>query len=310
MKYLFFTGFLIVSILACKSSETDKKQSTSSATDLVKNAYTSYAASPSKEAAAKYIATVTAEFGKNPQAPANKANFSEAIRVAHQEKLTGAHVSLLSTYIKKYPNAKDHNERVESLIDIMNSTGKMDAANSLKMAYIYKDPESALANQFKSEFPNMPATAEDYIQSKGKAIFEATKPSEISSKAAFEYVDGVEAFVMVNPKNSLAPTYLARAAEVAKATGTYRKAIAIYDWIIEQYPNDRQAPLSLFLKALVFEENLNNIDQARVIYETFLQEYPSHPFADDAKFSLDNLGKTDAEIQAYLEELQRKNASK
>ena len=66
----------------------------------------------------------------------------------------------------------------------------------------------------------------------------------------------------------------------------------------------------MFLKAFILEDNLKNIDAAEQAYQSFIDKYPNHHFADDAQFSLNNLGKTDAEIQQELERLQKENAAK
>ena len=61
------------------------------------------------------------------------------------------------------------------------------------------------------------------------------------------------------------------------------------------------------LKAFILEDNMKNIEAARTEYEKFIENHPDHHFVDDAKFSLNNLGKTNEEIQAELERLQQQN---
>jgi inosine/xanthosine triphosphate pyrophosphatase family protein len=44
-----------------------------------------------------------------------------------------------------------------------------------------------------------------------------------------------------------------------------------------------------------------------MIYELFLQKYPDNDFADDARISIENLGKTPEELIKQFEEQQQAN---
>ena len=46
----------------------------------------------------------------------------------------------------------------------------------------------------------------------------------------------------------------------------------------------------------VQENYSGNLDEARRIYQLFLMEFPNHEMADDARASIDNLGKSPEEI--------------
>jgi len=52
----------------------------------------------------------------------------------------------------------------------------------------------------------------------------------------------------------------------------------------------------LFSIAFSYENNLNDFEQARIYYNQFLQKYPNSDLAEDAKLSIENLGKTDEEF--------------
>ncbi len=52
----------------------------------------------------------------------------------------------------------------------------------------------------------------------------------------------------------------------------------------------------MFSIAFSYENNLNDFEQARIYYNQFLQKYPNSDLTEDAKLSIENLGKTDEEF--------------
>ena len=61
----------------------------------------------------------------------------------------------------------------------------------------------------------------------------------------------------------------------------------------------------MFLIAFTLDDGLKQFDEAKIAYEAFIGKYPNDPFADDAQFSLNNLGKDINElIDQFSEEAQ------
>jgi TolA-binding protein len=79
-------------------------------------------------------------------------------------------------------------------------------------------------------------------------------------------------------------------------------AINIYNRILKSYPDFKKAPECLFLKAYVYENNLGQLNKARVFYQEFIDKYPDNDFADDAEISIQNLGKSPEELIREFEE--------
>jgi TolA-binding protein len=78
--------------------------------------------------------------------------------------------------------------------------------------------------------------------------------------------------------------------------------IALFDRIINEYPDYEKSPSALFLKAFVYEDQLQDLENAKHYYELFLEKYPESEFADDAEVSLQNLGKSPEELIREFEE--------
>ncbi len=100
-------------------------------------------------------------------------------------------------------------------------------------------------------------------------------------------------------------TYLWKSGETARAVQDFQTAERCFVEIYEQHPNSPEASKALFLHAFMADEDQEAFDKAKTLYETFIDKYPDSDFADDARFLLEHLGKSDEEM---LEILSKKNA--
>jgi outer membrane protein assembly factor BamD (BamD/ComL family) len=123
----------------------------------------------------------------------------------------------------------------------------------------------------------------------------------INPRLAEELISSYTYFAEQFPKDSLAPECLFKAAEVNSGIGQPLKAIALYKKAKDEYPSYKKADYCVFLQGFVYENQLRDTANARVIYEAFLANYPSHPLTDAARFSLENLGKPDEEVIRQFE---------
>jgi TolA-binding protein len=77
--------------------------------------------------------------------------------------------------------------------------------------------------------------------------------------------------------------------------------MSLYDWIIQYYPKSDKTASVLFLKGFILDSELSRKEEAKKVYNNFLEKYPGDSLANDVKFLLDNLGKSDQEIIKGLE---------
>ena len=89
---------------------------------------------------------------------------------------------------------------------------------------------------------------------------------------------------------------LFKAGELAMGLNHTTTAIKYLSKVYDEYPDYEKRPYSLFLHAFVLENQAQDLDQAKALYEKFILEYPSHPMTDDAKYSIDNMGKSPEEL--------------
>ena len=99
-------------------------------------------------------------------------------------------------------------------------------------------------------------------------------------------------FIKENPKDSLSPGFLFKAANIAMNSGDGPKSINHFDQYLQNYPDQPKAPLCLFFKAFIYENIMQDLDKARETYLLFIEKYPSDSFTKDAKLAIANLGKS------------------
>jgi outer membrane protein assembly factor BamD (BamD/ComL family) len=127
---------------------------------------------------------------------------------------------------------------------------------------------------------------------------------EKGMQTAGELIQAYQEYAEKHKNSPDAPEYLYKAADMSLNTNNGKLALDLYNRIIYQYPDFRKVPECLFLMGYIYENYLQELGKAKEIYETFLQKYPDHDFADDARISIQNLGKSPEEL---IREFEAKN---
>lgn len=127
------------------------------------------------------------------------------------------------------------------------------------------------------------------------SLFEEQK-GIINKKEAANMIHAYIQYVDTFPGDTISPYYLFKAADVSINTFHSEQSIKLFNRLLNEYPNFSKAPQAIFLKAFTYENYLQQIDSAEVSYKLFLTKYPKHAFANDAKISLLNLGKSPEDI--------------
>jgi regulator of sirC expression with transglutaminase-like and TPR domain len=107
-----------------------------------------------------------------------------------------------------------------------------------------------------------------------------------------------DAFVAGFPKDSMSAVYLFKKAEVLKASpGRSLEATLAFQEVYKSYAYHANAPKAMLAMALYYEE-MRSQDLAASTYQLFIDKYPSHPLANNARQLLDLLNNTEEmEIQ-------------
>jgi outer membrane protein assembly factor BamD (BamD/ComL family) len=139
---------------------------------------------------------------------------------------------------------------------------------------------------------------------------------ELMSKDAMP-IDTVKAGNLVNmymdyakkySDDSNAVRFLFKAANISMNINKAKLAIELFDRIMNDYPKFAKVADCLFLKAFVYDDKMKDYNKAREAYQAFLNKYPTHPFAESAKASIQNLGKTPDQLIRDFEAKQRQDS--
>lgn len=125
---------------------------------------------------------------------------------------------------------------------------------------------------------------------------------EKGMQLADELVQAYISYAKSHQDGADTPGYLYSAADLSLNTGKSKQALDLYNQIIYTYPDFEKAPECLFLVGYIYENYFQEYGKAKEIYESFLQKYPNHDFADDAAISIKNMGKSPEELIKSFED--------
>jgi outer membrane protein assembly factor BamD (BamD/ComL family) len=143
---------------------------------------------------------------------------------------------------------------------------------------------------------NSKEEARQTIQQAEKELYGKNDQMDFKEKKVDKAIDAYQSFAENYQNDSLAPEYLFKAADLYRLKEEPKKALDIYQKIRDDHPDFRKAPHCLFLQGFVYENEIGNMDKAKTKYQAFIDSYPEHDLADDARFSLKNLGKSPEDI--------------
>jgi hypothetical protein len=130
---------------------------------------------------------------------------------------------------------------------------------------------------------------------------ESEKPAD--KTAGMDLVKSYAKYYRItDAKDSLAVDMLFKAGEVSMGIGQGNLAVKYFKMISDDHRDFYKAPEALFLAGFC-EENVNkDTADARRFYELFVNRYPEHKLAEDAKFSIQNMKMSDEELIRMFEE--------
>jgi outer membrane protein assembly factor BamD (BamD/ComL family) len=140
------------------------------------------------------------------------------------------------------------------------------------------------------------------IDSIEKVLYSTAANEPINIKNGELAVNAYARFAEKFPEDSLASDYLFKAGEVASSIKMTQPAIKYFDKLLKQYPNHKKAPIALFLKGFIYENDLHELGKATTVYNEVIKLYPNSRFAADAQACINNLGKSPEELIKEFEE--------
>tara|TARA_B100000965_G_C19497456_1_gene715882 strand:+ start:46 stop:627 length:582 start_codon:yes stop_codon:yes gene_type:complete len=132
------------------------------------------------------------------------------------------------------------------------------------------------------------------IEKREKALSEDAE--NVNSQKAAQLMEAYAVYAERFSNYDKAGERMFKAGELAMGLGHKVKAIKYFDVVYFDHKDYEKRPYALFMKAFVLENQAAQYDQAKEVYEQFIREFPTHPMADDAKYSIKNLGKSPEEL--------------
>ena len=168
-------------------------------------------------------------------------------------------------------------------------------AQAVRQAYVRAFPDNEKVADVQSAIPeNAQGLAATLDTLRSNLYNEET--NRIEYQVASDFINVAEIQAMLLPASEEAPSYLYEAGKTAGYIRAFPKAVELYEWIYNKYPEHKNAPQALFMMGFTYDNEIGDSEKAKTLYADFISKYPEDDFADDAKFLLDNLGKSDEEI--------------
>jgi len=148
----------------------------------------------------------------------------------------------------------------------------------------------------------------DSLETKIRASMQKQENPDVT--LALHAIKNYQYFAADFPADTLSPTYLFRAAQIYEGVlRDYQKAAELYGKVYEKYPNFRNRPMMLFHQGNAYIE-LQDTARASLKLNEFIRLYHNHPFADDAQGLLKLMHMTDAQMDAFFNQADKKQATK
>lgn len=123
-----------------------------------------------------------------------------------------------------------------------------------------------------------------------RQLMAASEPDRASAEKFIQTAEGYAILIEATDPNKAASLYT-QAAGLARSMGEPNTALRLYYYVAENMPQQRSAPLALFMMGIIYEDDLKDIERAKQTYEDFLKRYPNDPeYTDDVQAALKNLG--------------------
>ena len=130
----------------------------------------------------------------------------------------------------------------------------------------------------------------------------ATIPDQ---KTGMDMIQAYTDYSTAWPKDTISAEFLFKGAEIAMNLNQSAMAIDYYNRILLNYPGFKKRPYCVFLQAFILENQMNLYDQAKARYQEFIDKYPDHILAKDARASIENMGKP---IEELIKQWEEKNS--
>ncbi|MDD2198097.1 MAG: tetratricopeptide repeat protein [Bacteroidales bacterium] len=126
---------------------------------------------------------------------------------------------------------------------------------------------------------------------------------ETDTSTAIELIGKYVYYANTFKQDSITPEFLLRASEIAANIGQPHNAINYLNRIENDYPDFIRYGFSLYYTAHIYDYFLKNTEKAAEYYNKFINDYPQHQLANDAKMMLEIIYLSDEDLIKKFESL-------
>ena len=122
-------------------------------------------------------------------------------------------------------------------------------------------------------------------------------------EVAQKLVSEIENYVNIYPDSTTMPDYYMQLGDLyTHALQLPVKGLYFFQKVHADFPNYEKAEIALFYQAFVLENYMGQEEQAKTVYESFLNTYPQHELSETVKLSIQQLGIPLEELVKQFEE--------
>jgi tetratricopeptide (TPR) repeat protein len=286
-RFCLIFGFLIFGLASCESNGLSQKQSE---IEQLEQSVKGQATQDDIEKLLTQYQSYISEYKNDSQTPIYMVRAAELSSRINRPQLS---IELLERGYREYYNTFNNAANGLFLGNILREK----LQNEILAQIVYKATLELFPNSIEVSKKTIDSTntIPQILDNIGASLFNEST-GKLDFLQANNFIEGSVLYAMMQPDNSLIADYLFKASETSRAIQKYSRTIDIYEWIMEKYPDYNKIAQIYFLYAFTLDNDLGKIEEARIAYNTFIANFPNSDFIDDAKFLIDNLGKSEEEI--------------
>lgn len=131
----------------------------------------------------------------------------------------------------------------------------------------------------------------------------------IDTALAIKVLDQYLNFVRDYPMDSLSAEFLFKASDIARGVGRFEQSIRLLEQIPQAYPAYPKVPLCMFMQGFIYQNNLDSYGLATQKYTEFIDRFPTHPLASDARNLMSMMTMTEEELMGKLKRGEKLNSA-
>lgn len=210
--------------------------------------------------------------------------------------------------IRDYYDDPETPDRLFHLANLYNGLGEKEAAAIILAGIIESFPNTPEAEKARNALaPDFPGIAA-YIDTLKLRFTEQSTDDRPNLEWTKIIMTAAEAAALAVPhETSLVPDLLFNASLLGQNIDAPQRSLELCKWLYDKYADHpKYGPLSVFYMGVIYENEIEDTAKARKYYAEFIEKYPNHPLADDAKFLLEHLGKSEEEVLKEIIEKKKK----